>query len=239
MAKKSNVSMAAKAFSEKWKGLGYERGQTQQFWMELLQKVYGVNDPYSFIEFEGQVKNLSSTAFMDAYIASTKVLIEQKSIKVDLSDSIRQSDGSLLTPFEQAKKYVVEMPVSKHPRWVVTCNFREFRIYDMENPQGEPEVIELAELEKEYYRMQFLVDDTKELLKKEEEVSMAAGRIIGEIYDAFRGEYRNPDDPATLRSLNILCVRWCSAFMPRMPGCSTRRRSSMTILSSISPGRAK
>ena len=199
--------MAAKAFSEKWKGQGYEKGQTQQFWMELLQKVYGINDPYSFIEFEGQVKNLSSTAFMDAYIASTKVLIEQKSIKVDLSDSIRQSDGSMLTPFEQAKKYVVEMPVSKHPRWVVTCNFREFRIYDMENPQGEPDVIELAELEKEYYRMQFLIDNTKELLKKEEEVSMAAGHIIGEIYDAFRSEYRNPDEPATLRSLNILCVR--------------------------------
>ncbi len=207
MAKKNNVSVAAKAFSEKWKDQGYEKGQTQQFWMELLQKVYGVGDPYSFIEFEGQVRNLSSTAFMDAYISKTKVLIEQKSKKVDLSDSIRQSDGTLLTPFEQAKKYVVEMPVSKHPRWVVTCNFREFRIYDMENPQGEPEVVALAELEKEYYRLQFLVDDTKEMLKKEEEVSMAAGRIIGEIYDAFRAEYVNPDDPNTLRSLNILCVR--------------------------------
>ena len=207
MTKKNNVSNAAKAFSEKWKEQGYERGQTQQFWMELLQKVFGVDDPYSFIVFEGQVKNLSSTAFMDAYIAKTKVLIEQKSKKVNLSDSIRQSDGTLLTPFEQAKKYVVEMPVSKHPRWVVTCNFREFRIYDMENPLGKPEIVALAELEKEYYRLQFLVDDTKEMLKKEEEVSMAAGRIIGEIYDAFRAEYINPDDPNTLRSLNILCVR--------------------------------
>lgn len=207
MAKKNNVSVAAKAFSEKWKDLGYEKGQTQQFWMELLQKVYGVNDPFSFIEFEGQVKNLSTTSFMDAYIASTKVLIEQKSIKVDLGDAIRQSDGSTLTPFEQAKKYVVDMPVSKHPRWVVTCNFREFRIYDMENPLGKPEIVALDELEKEYYRLQFLVDDTKELLKKEEEVSMAAGRIIGDIYDAFRAEYVNPDDQNTLRSLNILCVR--------------------------------
>ena len=207
MAKKNNVSVAAKAFSEKWKDQGYEKGQTQQFWMELLQKVYGVNDPFSFIEFEGQVKNLSTTSFMDAYIASTKVLIEQKSIKVDLGDAIRQSDGSTLTPFEQAKKYVVDMPVSKHPRWVVTCNFREFRIYDMENPLGKPEIVALDELEKEYYRLQFLVDDTKELLKKEEEVSMAAGRIIGEIYDAFRAEYVNPDDQNTLRSLNILCVR--------------------------------
>ena len=207
MAKKNNVSVAAKAFAEKWKDQGYEKGQTQQFWMELLQKVYGVNDPFSFIEFEGQVKNLSSTSFMDAYIAKTKVLIEQKSIKVDLGDGIRQSDGSVLTPFEQAKKYVVDMPVSKHPRWVVTCNFREFRVYDMEKPLGEPEVIALEELGKEYYRLQFVVDDTKEMLKKEEEVSMAAGRIIGEIYDAFRAEYVNPDDPHTLRSLNILCVR--------------------------------
>ena len=207
MAIKNNVSVAARAFAEKWKDQGYEKGQTQQFWMELLQKVYGVNDPFSFIEFEGQVKNLSSTSFMDAYIAKTKVLIEQKSIKVDLGDGIRQSDGSTLTPFEQAKKYVVDMPVSKHPRWVVTCNFREFRIYDMENPLGKPEIVALAELEKEYYRLQFLVDDTKEMLKKEEEVSMAAGRIIGDIYDAFRAEYVNPDDPNTLRSLNILCVR--------------------------------
>ena len=207
MPKKNNVSVAAKAFAEKWKGQGYEKGQTQQFWMELLQKVYGVNDPFSFIEFEGQVKNLSSTSFMDAYIAKTKVLIEQKSIKVDLGEGIRQSDGSVLTPFEQAKKYVVDMPVSKHPRWVVTCNFREFRVYDMEKPLGDPEVIALDELGKEYYRLQFLVDDTKELLKKEEEVSMAAGRIIGDIYDAFRAEYVNPDDPNTLRSLNILCVR--------------------------------
>lgn len=151
MAKKSNVSIASKAFVEKWKGQGYEKGQTQQFWMELLQKVYGVNDPFSFIEFEGQVKNLSTTSFMDAYIAKTKVLIEQKSIKVDLGDAIRQSDGSVLTPFEQAKKYVVDMPVSKHPRWVVTCNFREFRIYDMEKPLDEPEIV--AELFKMYQKL--------------------------------------------------------------------------------------
>ena len=99
------------------------------------------------------------------------------------------------------------MPVSKHPRWVVTCNFQEFRVYDMENPLGEPEIIQLKDLEKEHYRLSFLVDDTSVHTKKEVEVSMAAGRIIGDIYDAFLKEYRNPDDPHTLRSLNILCVR--------------------------------
>ncbi len=207
MAKISNRAVAAKKFAEKWAGLGYEKGQSQTFWLELLQSVYGVQDPFSFIEFEGQIKNRNSTSFMDAYIPSTKVLIEQKSLDKDLGKEILQSDGSTLTPYEQAKKYVVDMPVSKHPRWVVTCNFQEFRVYDMENPQGEPEIIKLKDLEKEHYRLSFLVDDSSVHTKKEVEVSMAAGRIIGDIYDAFLKEYRNPDDPHTLRSLNILCVR--------------------------------
>ena len=207
MAKTSNRAVAAKKFAEKWNGLGYEKGQSQTFWLELLQSVYGIQDPFSFIEFEGQIKNRNSTSFMDAYIPSTKVLIEQKSVDKDLGKEILQSDGTTLTPYEQAKKYVVDMPVSKHPRWVVTCNFQEFRVYDMENPLGEPEIIQLKDLEKEHYRLSFLVDDSSVHTKKEVEVSMAAGRIIGDIYDAFLKEYRNPDDPHTLRSLNILCVR--------------------------------
>ncbi len=207
MAKTSNIAVAARKFSDKWAGQGYERGQSQSFWLELLQSVYGIQDPFSFIDFEGQIKNRNSTSFMDAYIPSTRVLIEQKSIEKDLAKPVSQSDGSLLTPYEQAKKYVVDMPVSKHPRWVVTCNFREFRVYDMENPLGEPEVIELKNLDKEYYRLSFLVDDSAAHTKKEVEVSMAAGRIIGDIYDALLKEYRNPEDPNSLRSLNILCVR--------------------------------
>ena len=207
MAKKSNIAVAAKRFSDKWAGQGYEKGQSQTFWLELLQTVYGIQDPFSYIDFEGQIKNRNSTSFMDAYIPSTRVLIEQKSIEKDLSKPVPQSDGSLLTPYEQAKKYVVEMPLSKHPRWVITCNFQEFRIYDMENPQGEPEIVKLKDLEKEHYRLSFLVDESSVHTKKEVEVSMAAGRIIGEIYDAFLKEYKHPEDPHTLRSLNILCVR--------------------------------
>ena len=207
MAKSSNIAIAAKKFSEKWANLGYEKGQSQTFWLELLQSIFSIQDPFSFIEFEGQIKNRNSTSFMDAYIPSTKVLIEQKSKDKDLGKEILQSDGSTLTPYEQAKKYVVDMPVSKHPRWVVTCNFQEFRVYDMENPLGEPEIIKLKDLEKEYYRLSFLVDDTAIHTKKEVEVSMAAGRIIGEIYEAFLKEYRDPENPQSLRSLNILCVR--------------------------------
>ena len=236
MAKTSNIAVAAKKFSEKWAGQGYEKGQSQSFWLELLQSVYGVQNPFSFVDFEGQIKNRNKTSFMDAYIPSTKVLIEQKSIEKDLDKPIPQSDGSMLTPYEQAKKYVVDMPLSKHPRWVVTCNFREFRIYDMENPQGEPEVVKLKDLEKEYYRLSFLVDDSSVHTKKEVEVSMAAGRIIGEIYDAFLKEYRNPEDPHTLRSLNILCVRLVFCLYAEDSGLFEGRSQFHDYLVQFKPG---
>ncbi len=203
---KNQQSIAAKAFAERWEGKGYEKGESQPFWLELLQTVLGVERPYDIISFENQVK-LNNTSFIDAYIEPTHVLIEQKSIDKDLNTGISQSDGSFLTPFQQAKRYAAELPYSRRPRWTVVCNFRQFYVYDMENPQGEPQIIELKNLEREYYRLQFLVDTGSEHLKKEMEVSLQAGEIIGEIYEELLKQYINPDDPHTQRSLNILCVR--------------------------------
>ena len=140
---------AAKRFIKNWTGKGYEKGESQKFWLDLLCNVFGVQDFASFITFEDQVK-LDHTAFIDGYIPSTKVLIEQKRIERSLLAPIKQSDGSYLTPFQQAKRYITELPVSKHPRWVVTCNFRSFLVYDMERPDGEPFEILLENLDKEY-----------------------------------------------------------------------------------------
>jgi hypothetical protein len=76
----------------------------------------------------------------------------------------------------------------------------------MEQPNGEPQKILLKDLEKEYYRLQFLVDEGNEHLKREMEVSVKAGNLVGIIYDKLLEQY-GADDPETLRSLNILCVR--------------------------------
>ena len=201
-----NVRKQAKEFAEYWKDKGYEKGQSQVFWLTLLKDVLGVEHPERIISFEDQVK-LDHTSFIDGYIASTKVLIEQKSIDKDLSKAIKQSDGSLLTPFQQAKRYISELPVSKHPRWVITCNFKEFYIYDMEKPNGEPEKIKLCDLDKEYYRLSFIVKEEDELLKREMDISIKAGEIVGKIYECLLKKYINPDNENSLKSLNILCVR--------------------------------
>lgn len=197
---------AAKEFAQRWQGKGYEKGQSQQFWMDLLEHVYGVKDIVGFISFEDQV-HLDNTSFIDGYISSTHVMIEQKSIGKNLRKAIRQSDGSLLNPFQQAKRYVTELPLSQHPRWIVTCNFEEFLVYDMEKPNGEPEQILLKDLAKDYYRLQFLVDTGNENLKKEMEISLKAGELVGKMYDAILKQYKNPESEETLKSLNMLCVR--------------------------------
>ena len=196
---------AAVEFAERWKGKGYEKGDSQLFWTELLTQVFGIENPSSFIRYEEQVK-VDKTNFIDGHIPSTRVLIEQKSIGKDLRKGIVQSDGSVLNPFQQAKRYVANMPLSEHPRWIVTCNFAEFLVYDMEKPNGEPEQILLENLGKEYYRLQFLVNTASEHLTKEMEVSMKAGEIVGQIYDALLKQY-DDNSPEALRWLNILCVR--------------------------------
>ena len=206
MRSHSQTLDAVKSFVDRWKGRGYEKGESQQFWTDLLHDVLDIETPSEIISFENQVK-LASTSFIDAYIAPTKVLIEQKSIDKDLRKAIKQSDGSLLNPFQQAKRYAAELPVSKHPRWVVTCNFKSFLVYDMENPHGEPEEILLEALEKDYYRLRFLVEDGKAHLKRELEVSIKAGELVGKIYDAFLAQYGDDVSPDDLHSLNVLCVR--------------------------------
>ena len=199
-------TQAAAAFADFWAGKGDEKQETSRFWIDLLQNVLGIDNPAKYIEFEKRVK-LSHTSFIDAYIPDTKVLIEQKGAKVDLHRAYEQSDGSVLTPYEQAKRYADEMPNSLRPRWIVVCNFQEFLVYDLEKPGSEPEQIFLKDLEKEYYRLQFLADARHDYLRREEELSLQAGVLVGKLYDALIKQYINPKDEQSLRSLNILCVR--------------------------------
>ncbi len=198
---------AAKEFSIRWKDKGYEKGESQKYWIDLLSNVLGVQNATEFIEFEDQVHIDEKTGFIDGYIPSTKILIEQKSVEKDLRKAVVQSDGSLLSPFQQALKYRANLPYEKQPRWIITCNFKSFLVYDMNNPNGEPEEILLKDLPKEYYRLSFIVDSKSEHIKKEEELSFKAGEIVGVLYDAFSKEYKDINNEQSQKDLNELCVR--------------------------------
>ena len=213
---------AAKEFAEYWKGKGYEKGESQPFWLSLLNEVYGIEKPEQFITFEEQV-HLDNTSFIDGMIPSTHVMIEQKGLGKDLNKKIQQSDGTFLTPFQQAQRYSASLPYSQRPRWIITCNFESFCVYDMEHPTGEPEIILLENLEREYYRLNFLVNSKDEHLEKEMEVSIKAGEIVGKLYDALLTQYINKENESSLKSLNILCVRLVFCLYAEDAGIFGRR----------------
>ncbi len=207
----NNEQKAAEAFAKKWAGKGDEKQDSQRFWIELLGTVYGVENPAEFVRFEQRVK-LSHTSYIDVMIPATHTMIEQKSLGKDLSAPIRQSDGTMLKPIEQAKRYAAALPYSDRPRWIVSCNFAEFQIYNMERPNDEPERVALKDLGNEYYRLKFLVDVKDSHIQREMQISRDAGTLVGKIYDALLPCYGAAPTAKDLQDLNKLIVRLVFCF---------------------------
>lgn len=206
MTEKQQIK-AAKEFVSRWEGKGDEKQETALFWIDLLQNVLGVENPTSIIQFEKPVVIEKNTKFIDGFIPSTKVLIEQKSIDKKLGKTAVQSDGEKLTPYGQAFRYNNYLPYEDRARWIIVSNFERILIYNMNKPNGEPDEILLKDLPKQFYQLQFIVEQKSEILKKEEQISIDAGELVGKLYNALIKQYKNPDSPETLKSLNMLCVR--------------------------------
>lgn len=202
----SEQKKQAKEFSRRWENRGYEKGESESFWIDLLHNVMGIENPTQYIEYERRV-DLDNKSFIDAYIEQTHTLIEQKSIDKDLNKPIKQSDGTVLTPFEQAQRYSINLSYSERPRWIVVCNFQEFHIYDMEEMTGRPTIVKLEDLSKDYYQLEFLIKRDNTHIEHETDISFKAGRLVGDIYQALLKEYNNPEDEHSKKSINQLVVR--------------------------------
>ena len=188
--------MDIKNFVRTWQNRGYEKGESQTFWLNFLRDVLNVQNPENFIKFEVPVK-LQHTNFIDAFFPDTKVIVEQKSISENFSP---------LKPFEQAQKYVAGLPVSMHPKFIIVCNFQDFFIYDMEK-LSDPQKISLNELPTKFNTFNFLIDKEKNKIRLELEISLKAGEIVKKIYNALLKKYIDPNNEKSLQSLNKLCVR--------------------------------
>ena len=208
---------AARKYINNWRGKGYEKGETAKAWIELLT-VLGVENPTEYIQFEMPVKIKGQTKFIDAYIPATKVLIEQKGVNVDLDKPEPQSGGDLMTPFEQAFRYNSYLSYDERPRWIVVSNFAEIRIYDMNDLGGKYQSIRLENLREDIQYLDFILKKDVKAVTRELDLSKAAGDIVGQIYNALRAQYKNPDDPETLKSLNALCVRLVFCFFAEDAG---------------------
>ena len=203
-----NREHAVREFAAEWKDKGDEKQHSQKFWIDLLEKVVGAVNATKVIDFEERVK-IGSTKYIDGYIAETKTIIEQKGAKIDLDRAETQSDGTELTPFEQAKRYNDNLPYEKKARWIVVSNFQEFRIHDMNKvePAKDFTTIKLTELDKQYQAFNFLVDEKIERIRIEEDLSVKSSKYVKKLVAALKPQYIDINDSSSARSLNILCVR--------------------------------
>ena len=120
----------------------------------------------------------------------------------------KQSDGTLLTPFEQALRYANDLTYREKSKWIIVTNFTEIRIHDMDsdNPANDYQIVFLENIDKEYTRLNFLVDPGDIFIKKEIDLSIKAGTIIGKIYDALLNKCDTKNE-SILHDLNKFCVK--------------------------------
>ena len=227
---------AALEFSRRWKGRGDEKQDTQTFWTDLFQSVFGVENAIRHLRFEKRVKLEDSTRYIDVYIPDTKVIVEQKGKHIDLSKAEHQSGGASLTPYNQARRYDNNLPASEKARWIICCNFERFEIHDMDSPLAEPEVILLENLEKDFQKLSFIADVNVDYIRKEEQISVKAGQLVGRLYDLILPQYDDPTNPDTLKSLNQLCVRLVFCLYAEDTGLFGEKDKFYTYLSTFRTG---
>ena len=207
----------AKEFVDTWTqpDKGKEDADRQTFWNDLLHRVYGIVNYYDYVTYEKDVRVKDSmgkitTKRIDGYIPSTRTMIEQKGRGRALDKPEPQSDGVMLTPYEQAKRYANFLPNSEQPRWIIVSNFDQIDIHDMDHPLDEPKTIMLTELPKHFKDLEFMVDIHKQQIINEEQVSFKAGELVAKIYNELAkayAEHADLSDTHIQRSLNVLIVR--------------------------------
>lgn len=165
----------AKEFVKRWQkrlaaipaGSNNEQQDTQKFWVDLLINVLGIpsNTIDSFVDFERKVRGRR----IDVFVSDHNFLCEQKSWGIDL-DKPEPRNGGMETPLQQAMWYARHLPYSERPRWVMTCNFGTFRLYDLDNERPEDTVQEfsLEELPDSLYLLSFLTSNETSRLHKEQ-----------------------------------------------------------------------
>ena len=197
---------AAREFVKRWKAMPcVEEEHSRSFWIELLQDVLDVPNATRVLEFERKVKGRK----IDVFYEDMGVLVEMKGRGISLDEAtVRSKKAGAETPFQQAKWYADNLPHSIRPRWIITCNFDEFRIYDLEHPEDVFTPLLLAEMPERLHLLSFLTNYTNSRLVREQELSVKAGEIVGKLYRAFAGQYKNLEtDAHEQRSLNVLIVR--------------------------------
>lgn len=206
----------AKEFVSEWQGRGKEDEDYTDFWYDLLSKVYGVEKPWECFKKQGKVLIEGHHKRMDLYVNLSKVVIEQKSLGVDLNKKRKQSNGEEYTAMEQAQHYYFNLNKPERGDYIMACNFDEFQIQDQNHMEKGIISFHLKDLPDHIDDLEFLIKPVKTTIQEEinvdeESISHTASEFIRTLYskmlNAITKNGRKKESPEELHALNVFCVR--------------------------------
>lgn len=163
------IKRRAKAFSEEWHDAHYEKGETQSFYNDFFD-IFGIKRRTVAV-YEQRVKLLDNKhGFMDLFWPRT-LLIEQKSSRLDLG----KAQG-------QALSYVEGLHPTDQPRWVLTCDFQNWRLLDLDS--GAELKFHLKDLHKHITAFDFMLG-RRVSFENQAVVTIKAAELMGKLHDAL------------------------------------------------------
>ena len=181
-----------------------EKQDCHPYWIDLIRENCEIANPDKIMDFEVPVELENSICYIDVWIPATKTLIEQKSRGKSLDKPERQSDGSFLTPYQQAKRYNDARAVGQKANWIITSNFEEIWIYNMQFERPERHVIKIQVAEIQDWDLRFIIDSKRSEIFSEAQISEEAGKLIQKIRDLIFTKKLNDEE---ILALNKLCIR--------------------------------
>ncbi|WP_328895170.1 DNA methyltransferase [Streptomyces sp. NBC_00236] len=175
----NEIRIRAARFFGEWKNSpGDERQDAQSFVRDLL-KVYGVTETRAAF-YEKRVKKASSggQGYIDALIPGL-ALIEMKS-----------AGKNLVVAEQQALDYVNGLTEVESPRWILTSDFKKFRLLDLTAPKGE-DITEwnIEDFPKNSDRLAFFAGyGVRQFASPtQEQASISAAQLMAGLYESLEG----------------------------------------------------
>jgi type I restriction-modification system DNA methylase subunit len=165
----NEIRTRLRKFAVKWKGTERENADAKLFWARFYE-CYGIS-PEDATVYEKKVATISGgRGFIDSFIPG-KLIVEHKSKGKDLNAA-----------FNQAADYYLALPEHERPRYIITSDFANFRLYDLRKDTERD--CTLAELPKKAEWFNFLNDEEAEI-EEEENIDGKAAYAVSRLHETL------------------------------------------------------
>jgi len=167
----NEIKSRALAFSNEWKDEVNEEAEAKSFW-DAFFNVFGISRR-RMASFEERVKKLDNK---DGYIDllwKGVILVEHKSRGKDLERAYRQ-----------AKDYFPGLKDHELPRYILVCDFYNFRLYDLDG--GEDRQFTIDKLVDNIHLFDFLSGYKRHVYKEQDPVNIKAAELMGRLHDQLK-----------------------------------------------------